>query len=369
MSPTKRTILIVEDDQILNKIYKIHCEEVLAEFPHVEGIIEQAFDYPQAHEILTRQPVDFVSVDIALSKEEEGKTDAQREYMEARGMALLRQLQGNDALPMVVVVTGESLQSYAIDAYQEYGVLAFYQKDRFNNEEYKNALKAVLWYLDAAEAIDRFDIDLALENWQKVRQASQVAGIKERGFENLGYKIKSIRNGLTHPVTGLPVGRWTEQRLKRSIVGKESGWAVIRVLIRGFDKFVAAFASQEKPILSFVGELLKKVQAEFQDEELFIGHLGYYEHVPEPVFVIIPGPATLDRTPEIARWVENEFAKTGSRPFAPDPELKNSQSESKPEDLTFILEARLLPNREYSYFPDLAFLLDTLGSAHLEAET
>lgn len=367
MVATKRTLLVVEDKVDLNDMYTLFCQialqELSAEGLPIEGAIEQAFNYSQAEGILKSQTVDFISIDIALSEQEEGLTEEKRKGREPGGMNLLREMQGSERQPIAVVLTGETLQSLATDALQEYGVLAFYRKDEFDDEKYKHAIKAVLWYLNAAELIaepeTELDIEAAEESWKKALKAAKIAGVKERGFpEAIGYKIKSTQDERTRSVTGLPFGRWTEDKLRSKVIERKD-WALIRVTIKGFDEFVAAYASQEEPILTFVAKLLKRTRDEFKDQELFIGHLGHREYTSEPGFVVIPGKESTRCVADMARWIESEFEKK-ARLFAPT----FFEDEASHQKQTLAVEAKVLTSVEYN-FSDLHHLLNTLGSSQL----
>lgn len=359
MVTAKRSLLIVEDDQFLNAMYKLYCEEVLKEFPHLDCRVQQAFTYEQARQALQSQPLQFVSMDIALTLDEEGKTEEERLEHEVGGMTLLKYLDEAHQQPFVVIVSGEKLQSYAIDAYQEYGVLAFYQKDRFDDEAYKWVVRTALLCADAAELIDALEVDAAFAAWQQARQAAKRAGIKERNFESLGNKIQRIRDSMSHPMTGLPLGRWTEDRLRQNVIGREGNWALVHVTIKDFNRFVALYPSQEGPILDFIASLLKQARVQFQDDTIFIGHLGHRELFLEPAFVLVLAEPGRRRAVEIADWLAHKFAEIGSRPFAPDPSLEGGR---RAEELGFSLELRLLPAEDNTYFPDLPLLLDTLGT-------
>lgn len=352
MMTTKRTLLVVEDDQVLNKLYKIHCEEVLKELPHIEGKVEQAFDYDQAREILNAQPVDFISVDIALSQEEEGITDQQRVQREVGGMALLKELEEAQRQPLTVIVSGETLLSYAIDAYRKYGILVFYQKDRFNVEEYKHAIKAALWYLDAAELSEKPEIEAALASWKRALAAAEIAGIKEHQFpEDIGHKIEAR---WTHAVTGLPTSRWTEEKLTDRVVERHD-WGLIRLSIDGFRKFTTVFASQEQAILSFTANLLKRAGDRFQNQGFFVGHLGHLEQIPEPSFVIILDTQQMEQAAALSDWLKSEFEKKEGL-FSPAFEDKASR-----QKLALNVDTSILTGSDY-FFEDLHRLLDTLGS-------
>jgi hypothetical protein len=364
MLTTQRTLLVVEDDDILNGLYADFCQIALQELSveglPIEGTIEQAYSYSQAKNILETQYVDFISIDIALSEQEEGLTEEKRREREPGGINLLRELQGAERRPISVVVTGETLQSLATDAFQEYGVLAFYQKDKFDADKYRNAIKAALWYLDATDLViepeTELDIEAAEESWKRAVKAAGIAGIKARSLaEDIGDKIESTHHKLTHSVTGLPIGSWTEDKL-RSKVTEHKDWAFIRVTIKGFNKFVAAFASQEEPILIFVAGLLKRARDEFQDQELFIGHFGYLEYTPEPGFVVVPGKKSIRRVVDMAHWIESEFEKK-ARLFAPT----FFEDKANQQEPTLAVEAKVLTSVEHTFL-DLHHLLDTLGS-------
>lgn len=367
MVTTRRTLLVVEDEVVLNEMYMIYCQMALQELSDeglpIEGTVEQALDYSSAKEILTNQTVDFVSIDMALGKQEEGLTEDRRKEREPGGMKLLREMQEVERQPISVVLTGETLQSLATDALQEYGVLAFYEKDRFDAEKYKHVVKAALWYLDAADFIaepkTELDIATAEQRWKRALEAAEIAGIRERSFpEAIGDKIESTRHKLTHSVTGLPVGRWTKEKLRDKVAGR-TDWALIRVTIKGFSDFVSTFASQEEPILTSAAGLLKKARDEFKDQELFIGHFSHREYTAEPSFVLIPGEASVRCAADMAQWLESEFEKKAGL-FAPRlPE--ESVSQQKP---AIAVEAKVLTSVEYA-FSDLPHLLDTLGSSQL----
>jgi DNA-binding NarL/FixJ family response regulator len=369
VDPTSRTLLVVEDDPSINEDYVLFCQLALqalsAEGLSIEGTIEQAFNYSQAKSILDSRRVDFVSIDIALSQQEEGLTEETREETEPGGISLLIDLQEQERPPLAVVVTGEPLQSYATDALLEYGVLAFYQKDRLDVDKYKNVTKAALWYLDALDLITEpnteLDLAAAQESWKNALEAISAAGINIKRRppfpEAIGYKLEYIQDELIHSTTGLPIGNWTRDKLKSEIVGRQD-WALIRVTIRGLGEFVDTFTSQEQPILDYVVGLLKRLRDEYQDQDLFIGHLGHPEHTREPTFVIIPSQNATHQAAIMADWIESEFKKVGAKTFASE-----FGEVSQPAPM-FSVEADTMTSAE-RIFSDLHFLLDTLGSSQL----
>lgn len=352
MKLKKRILLIVEDDELLNTMYKLQCEAAVKEIPELEAAVRQAFDYDQARQILQAEPVDFISLDIALSREEEGKTDQQRAEREAGGMTLLKELQEANRPPLGVVVSGETLQSYAIDAYEAYGILAFYQKDRFDIDEYKHAVKASLWYLNAAELIEKPEIEAAAGGWQEALAAAKVAGIKEKNFpESIGHKI---RDKWTHAVTGLPLGHWTEEKLRNKVVGQKE-WTLIRATIDGFSQFVSQLASQEEAILTYTVDLLRQVCEQYPDHRCVVGHLGHSEVTSNPNFVIILDETDPRRAKEITEQLIENFNQK-ARLFAPA--LEKGGVEKK---IPLALKTKILSGDAYT-FEDLHRLLDSLGS-------
>jgi hypothetical protein len=355
MAFQERTLLIVEDDKVYNAWYSQYCREVLDESSHVKGTVKQAFSYSQAKNILDTESVDFISMDIALAKEEEDKTDEQREYSEAGGMLLLKNIQATNTPPLAIVVSGETLLSYAIDAYQGFGILAFYQKDRFDIDQYKQAIKAALYYLDAAEYAEKTEIEAALESWRKTLAAAKVANIKEKHFpEDIGEKVKAR---WTHPVTGLPNGHWTEEKLRNRVVGQQDWGVLLKITIHGFSKFVARFASQEEAILTLLVGSLKQVCQKLPNQDCFIGHLGYYDYSSEPSFIIIPDDDTDKINEAINQFKSDLEEKTGL--FLPAIGVTANQ-----QKLMLSVETRILRSSEYS-FEDLHRVLDTLGSTTL----
>jgi hypothetical protein len=370
-----RTLLVVEDDKKLNLQYRMGCQLALRELGFsaeaAKDAVKQAFNLSQAQATLKEHVVDFASIDIALAEEEENLTEEAREAVEPGGITLLKELQRYEKQPISVVVTGERLDSYVLDAWKKYGVLTYYKKGDFGVvEEYKNAVKAALLYQDAAELIaepeTEFDIEHAEGSWHKALEAGKIAGVRERDFpEALGHRIRLARDNRTHSITGLSVDRWTQEKLERMVVGRKD-WALIRVTIKGFDEFVRAYPSQEEPILTFVADLLKGARDAFDDQELFIGHLGHHK---DASLVVIPGTESFRLVSDMNRWrkdiarwvrgIEEEFQQ----------QAPNSLSVFGLRDLTLTLEAMTWVGADADsaepMFTDLHQLLDALGPAQM----
>ena len=362
MMTKTRTLLVVEDDAKLNLQYKMGCQLALQELgfsvEDARDAVRQVFSLSEARAVFKTCAVDFVSIDIALAKDEERLTEEARRSMEPGGMALLRELQEVEKQPISIIVTGEEIDDYVLDAWRKYGILGYYKKGSFNVvEEYKNAVQAALWYWDAADLIadpqTELDIEQAEECWRKALDAGKLAGIRERDFpESIGYKIGLTRENRTHPVTGLPIDRWTEEKLKRAVLGRQD-WALIRVAIQGFDEFVCAYPSQEEPVLVFVAGLLKGARGVLDDRELFIGHLGYHKNAP---FVLLSGGQELRPLEAVNRWVEDIRQRFVEQ--AP-----NFASAFGGQKLALALDARTWAGASEPVFTDLHQLLDAVGSA------
>ena len=352
MPSQERTLLIVEDQDDISAQLAVACQHVLqalsSKLPtRPTGVVKQAKNYQQAKTILKEQPIDFISIDIALSKQEEGLQANDLARKAPGGMALLRELQEIERPPIAVMVSGETQPDYFIKSLGKYGALAFYRKPISFNE-YMSAVRAALWYWDAVELVSQ-DIKVAQDCWKQALKAAKAANLDTSHFPTqVGQKIKS----LTHPITQLPDVDWTENKLRKKAILDRDEWVFTRVIIKGFEDFVEKYKSQEKGIFNRIASLLKKARDEFQDQEISIGHLGH--HASE--FVIISGTKRIVPS-EIQRWIKTIETRFNDQAhlFAPSENLA-SQKKLK---LTF--EAKILTSDEEAY-SDLHSLLDALGS-------
>lgn len=366
MPMTVRTLLIVEDDRFYNLLHTKLCKEAIQELVSagmlLEGYVQRAFSYAEAREILVEQVVDFVAVDLALSEQEEGFTEEERRLQDVGGIYLLRDLQEVGKRPIMVVISGERLQSYAVDAYRRFGVLAFYQK--LDMVDYgnivKSAVKAALYYLQAVDLLQNLrselDIEAALQAWKQAVEAGKTADIADRHFpENLGYKIRSVADETTNAVTHLPNARWTEKRLATI---QHTPWSIVYVTIQGFNQFVNFYKNEEKNIMVFVARILKTTRQRFDDLGLFIGHLGHWEYNPEPSFILIPSISNATRASEMAYWITQQFAEVGHTPFT-----SMEHQQEMPTDLTFRVFTRALTSDDIPFndLPDFLIQLGYLG--------
>jgi CheY-like chemotaxis protein len=234
MEVTSRTLLVVEDNRLLNQLYKNVCElaiyELLKEGLLSRFTIKQAHTYTEASNILKgRQEPDFMSVDLSLqdygpnSKERDQATDTAID-----GMVLLQELRENKRRTLAIIVSGEGLPPHSMDMLRKYRVLAYFEKSRLDLERYKHALKAALWYGEAdriiraisQDAVDPGKLGLADIFWKKAVESTRKAGIDTRNLpENLGSIIESIRHAYADPIAQLSNDYLDEQELKEKAVG------------------------------------------------------------------------------------------------------------------------------------------------------
>lgn len=352
----ERTLLIVEDQDVISAQLTVACQQVLQELSsklptRPTGVVKQAKNYQQAKSILEEQPVDFISIDIALSKQEEGLQAKDLEEKAPGGMAILRELQkAKKRTPIAVMVSGETQPDYFIKSLGKYGALAFYRKP-INFNAYMSAVRAALWYWDAVEFVSQ-DIKVAQDCWEQALKAAEAANLDTSHFPTqVGQKIKS----LIHPVTQLPNVDWTENKLRQKAILDKDTWVFTRVTVRGFEDFVEGYKSQEKGIFNRIASLLKEARDEFQDQEISVGHLGH--HASE--FVIISGTKRIDPT-EMQRWVKTIETRFNEQAhlFAPYP----AEDQASPKKLKLTFEAKVLTSGEEDFWDDLHSLLDALGS-------
>jgi CheY-like chemotaxis protein len=190
------TILILDDDPDINAQHQLLCRWALREL-RTEGLalddgadnITSAYTLAAAQTVIDTGRVDCVLMDIALGSHEEGRSEAERRLLgDPGGIQLLRHIHQLPRQPLMLVISGEKLPSYYVDALSRYGVLAFYPKDDPNlPEKIRQAVKAVLWYRAALAHTDR---QLQLQAWENALRAGHVAGIEPGRFpQQLGAQV------------------------------------------------------------------------------------------------------------------------------------------------------------------------------------
>jgi CheY-like chemotaxis protein len=229
-----RTLLVVEDNRLLNQLYKNVCELAVYELSK-EGLrskftIKQAHTYMEASNILkSRQELDVMSVDLSLQDYAPNSKERNQTIEKAiDGIVLLKELRESKRRTLAIVVSGEGLPSHSIDMLRKYRVLAYFEKSRLDLERYKHALKAALWYGEAdriirtlnqgAKGLDKLGV--ADVFWGKAIESTKKAGIDERNLpENLGASIESVCRAYTDLVAQLSIDYLDEQDLKERAVG------------------------------------------------------------------------------------------------------------------------------------------------------
>jgi CheY-like chemotaxis protein len=234
MDAANRTLLVVEDNQVLNQLYKNFCELAIYELSQ-EGLpskatVKQAYDYAEASNMLKSwQDLDFMSVDLSLQDHAPGAKEKDRTVgRDIDGMVLLKELRESKRRTLAVVVSGEGLLSYSVDVLRKYRVLAYFEKSRLDLEKYKHTLKAALWYLEADQIIRKLgqsvvgpdNLSTAGIYWRKAIESAKKAGIDERNLpDDLGAIIDSLRHAYTDPAAQLSTHALADQDLKEKVVG------------------------------------------------------------------------------------------------------------------------------------------------------
>jgi DNA-binding NarL/FixJ family response regulator len=361
---TSHAILIVEDDESLSNNYKEFCKIAIANLKRagldVKIDVIQAFNIDVAIQNFDSHLVDFISLDLALQKDEYSlKSSDRKQGKEAGGMAFLKSLREKNKKSNVIVVSGESLQSYSIEALQKYGVLAFYQKDDMDAQEYINALQASLWYQNAIEIVSTLekyeahpdDIKRAEECWQHTLDAASIANIDPNRFMSLDARLGAIR-GQLDIVTGLPTGEWVKKMLYKYIL-RQTEWSICQVEVRNLSAFEDAHASEVANLSKYIADKLREIPQKFNYEDVFIGKFRFGLR---DAFVVVFKFNIKDRGQQIVDWLQNDFKKDASI-FTPAQALAiiSQQPVVIPE-----LMARVWYSNT-SEFSDIPQIIDTLG--------
>lgn len=364
MNPVPRTILIVEDDPLLSESYKSACR--LARFGLLEAALPMEVQILQAYTLDEAiaaagdtAALDFVSVDLALAPSEQGLRSDQRAHgREAGGMLVLQRLSQRRPIPVTVVVSGETLLSYATDALQRYGVMHFFEKSRFDIEQYEAVVKAALLYAQAVDLLANLEEDAAPLSslrdaeryWAEALVAAQAAGVMGRRFPtDLELRIEAVRARLTDQTTGLPIGSLTHDYLKQLVLLQR--WSVLLVRVENLAAFSAAYPSQLDPLLFFLAETVRKATAAYAGT--FVGILGTGIGA-TPGFVAALNAARADELSRIRAAIEAAVARDA-------PLFASSLDRARAPVIPQVTVSCWF-SRDHQFF-DLHDLLNTLGSA------
>ena len=291
-----RHILIVEDDDDTRNFLVEFCKdasnELLRHGLKVELKIYEASSYEQAMNILQTSPIDLVSLDLTLKYEIEKRYQSDAERRKGKdpgGMRILGEMQKMQKSPIAMVMSGETLLSFATEALQKYGVFAYFQKSK-DEINFKPAVVSVLWYLEAVTLISKIDIeaeydviDLADEYWEYAQSVASKIG-RVNFPSDLNVKIIDIKSKLD-PAAKVPGHTWTESVLRSNVLGKNQ-WALIKYQIINYDAFASSQASQIAPLLTYITKIVKEKCQELGLSRAYVG-VWRHEHLASPSILAV----------------------------------------------------------------------------------
>jgi len=305
MDTVNRKILVIEDDEDMLALCTAYCEEAVEDLGQEKMVeVVTAATYDEALNLLQHDStIRIASIDLALQRNEHGWRDEARAQDDVGGMKLLKHIHHAELPVLSVVVTGETLQSYATDALQTYGVIRFFEKSRMNHSDYHVTMMALLRYLDTADVLklikpdapDSYRLFLrASEAWDQTLHFAKQAQAARALPQDVSAKMAVLRERMLDPMTRLPVSAVTEQRLKETIIGRETGWALLQVRIRNFEALCNTSGFEVGPMWSRLADLVHDVieQQIPPDSTRYVGMLG--NAGPDPRIVIIIAAERVD---------------------------------------------------------------------------
>jgi CheY-like chemotaxis protein len=372
MSEKTRTILVVEDDADLCDLYVAACEAAIATLKRDDSIhVIEAPTYHDAKKTLEHtSDIRLASIDLALRAEERGLRDTDRQDNEAGGMRLLEQIRTMNLPVLSVIVTGETLQSYATDALQKYGVVRFFDKARWQQDEYEDTLVAILYYLDTEDILSEIEqgaedlpqlFQRAEASWEQTKKYAQRAHIERTLPHDLSTRITMLRERTRNenrldPMTNLPSSDITAGRLKEAVVGRDHGWALLQIRLRNFKALQNSRSSQIHPIFLHITRLIQDtVNQQPRNERIFVGMLGQGAFA-DPCFVILMRATPVDtrqlsQIKQIKSTIAEQFDASAPS-FTDQMAIRKGQQQVVPQ-----LEIREW-NCEKDFFPDFPDLVD-----------
>jgi|GEM_PF-1321691 len=343
MAAKQRTVLIVEDDldfrplleksckmafdrfaSILREIYRDLPEDGLYAItePADTGLILLAADESQAHDMLMAHPdLDFVSVDLALAKDEYGLNDADGDLSSGvGGMRILHELRATNKRVLAVVVSGEKESSYPVKATLKYKVIGYREKARFDLRDYSRIVTAALLYQQALDHItqvellntDPDNLDLAQRCWKHAKQviaedeAATLRAVDLNFPEDLGLRIEVLTAKLDW-TTKRPTNEWIDHALRNLVIGKND-WALMRIQFSDFDRFRKEYTDQVDELGFLVVGAIKHTLKDAKVTGAFVGVLPQ-EYLPEPCFIVILSANEERRLQALAAKIVEEYHK------------------------------------------------------------
>jgi CheY-like chemotaxis protein len=280
-------VLIVEDDKELSDSYEFMCQ-IAASLVNEDAKVSldlnvlKAFSYLEAIATLDeKEGIDLISIDLALQTDEKNLNDNDRgEGRDPGGMRILRYLQAKmNKRPVVVIMSGETLRSYLIDALQTYGIFAFFQKSK-DEDNYEVAIQAIMLYVAANELISEIESDArnysrlkqAEHYWESAKKKSEEASVASHNFPlDLDAKIKNVRSKLIDQDVLIPGKPWVEDILREDILGKDN-WTLVKFQINNYSAFASKQPAQVNVLFTHLYNVIIDKYNEVQfTQEMFVG--------------------------------------------------------------------------------------------------
>jgi CheY-like chemotaxis protein len=315
-----RSVLIVEDNADFMPNLRIGCSlaygmldkqlrELQADLPP-DGLyaalperakdIRLAASEAEALAALEAHPeFDLISMDMALKEGEYGLDASGRNLAQGvGGMRLLDTLRARGSRALTLVVSGEEQPLYAEKAIMRYRTICYFQKARFDLNDYARVVAAALLYQEGQRIADRAEHALVdADNLELARRCLERAQqLADEGSERtpqpplvnfpdaLRSRIELLEARLDR-TTRRPTGEWLHEALRRRVIGRES-WTVIRVRLRGFEAFRAAYPAEVDALRVITAQALKHAALHDPAADPFVGVLSA-EYLPDPAFVLI----------------------------------------------------------------------------------
>jgi ActR/RegA family two-component response regulator len=121
----KGRVLIVEDTT--------HWQDIFSETLTAQGYdVKLAGNYAEAKEIIFRRSFELAIVDIRLSEGDVSNQD---------GMQVLREIRNTKEPTSIIIVSGYATVGLTVEAFEDFGVFKFLEKDRFEEDKFLELVK------------------------------------------------------------------------------------------------------------------------------------------------------------------------------------------------------------------------------------
>lgn len=387
--PVQRTVLVLEDDPMFQKILVTNCKIATRRLKTENLIINltilRAESLSQAIQIIEEydHTIDIISVDVALKHSDKDLSEDKlfERDTPVGGLALLETFK-DAPHTLSLVVSGEKQQMYPIEAYQKYGVLNYIVKSMPDQDEvYIRSIQTALWYLTSHDSIslsleqlEQRDLELAQLAWEKTLENAQYAKIRTNQLpQQLDTLIQEYRTKYIHEDTNLPIGDWSHAKLRRFIVQGASWiehepplepelphWTILRCGLQGYSHFVINYSSQKQPILTIFAQSIKNVAQAYDEHIVFIGQTDRDLTQLEPYIFIILNTTDKWLISEISQKINKTFSQASPQ-VLPSSQLHENIDPSK---YNFVLQFKTWNNEAEHDFADLHAVLDVLNRGY-----